>query len=147
MRFLQHSKLSPEASKTLVDQSGEGFSPVLLLLKYAEMKGYKLDQEADLQKFVSWLNAIPQDKLATLRDNLHHTLDAQNGDISKITTTAGDDTRYTDPQQLNRRAQSVSGKAAITLPSVADKIKSGDASPQSVAQIDVALRQLGIAVA
>lgn len=147
MRFLQHSKLSPEAAKTLVDQSGDGFSPVPLLLKYAELKGYKLDQEADLQKFVGWLNAIPQDKLATLRDNLHHTLDAQNGDVSKITATAENDALYTDPQQLNRRTQSVSGKAAVTLPSVADKIESGDASPQSVAQIDVALRQLGIDVA
>ncbi|MEJ1117804.1 LysM domain-containing protein [Phyllobacterium sp. CCNWLW109] len=147
MRFLQHAQLSQETAKTLVDQSGEGFSPVPLLVKYAELKGYKLDQPADLQSFVNWLNAIPQDKLATLRDNLHHTLDGLNGDVSRFPATAEGDANYTDPQKLNHRTQSASGKAAVTLPSLADKINDGDASPQSVAQIDATLRQLGISVA
>ncbi|MEP7456704.1 LysM peptidoglycan-binding domain-containing protein [Phyllobacterium sp. SB3] len=147
MRFLQHSQLSQETSKALVDQSGEGFSPVPLLMKYAEMKGYKLDQPADLQRFVSWLNAIPQDKLATLRDNLHHTLDGLNGDISGFPATAGNDANYTDPQKLHHRTQSVSGKAAVSLPSLADKINSGDASPQSITQVDAMIRELGLPLA
>ncbi|EJN03650.1 LysM peptidoglycan-binding domain-containing protein [Phyllobacterium sp. YR531] len=147
MRFLQHSGLSQETARALVDQSGDGFSPVPLLMKYAEMKGYKLDEPADLQRFVSWLDAIPQDDLAALRDNLHHTLDGLHGDVSGFPATAGDDANYTDAQKLNHRTQSVSGKAAVSLPSLADKIESGDASPRSVAQIDATLRQLGISVA
>jgi hypothetical protein len=145
-RFLEHSQLSPETAKALVDQSGEGYSPVPLLVKYAEMKGYKLDETADRERFVNWLNAIPQEELATLRDNLHHTLDGLDGDVSGFPATAADDTNYTDKEKLNHRTQSTSGRAAVSRPSLADKINAGNASPQSVAQIDVVLRELGIAV-
>ncbi|MGH6858889.1 MAG: LysM peptidoglycan-binding domain-containing protein, partial [Phyllobacterium sp.] len=148
MRFLQHAQLSEDTARALVDQSGDGYSPVPLLLKYAEMKGYKLDEPADHQRFVDWLNAIPQDKLATLRDNLHHTLDGTDGDTSKFPLTASDDADYTDPEKLNHRGPAVSGRApAPARPSTADKIQSGDASPVSVAQIDVVLSELGIPMA
>jgi hypothetical protein len=141
-RFLAHSDLNETAAGALVDQSGDGHSPVPILARYAELKGYRLDQPTDRQRFIDWLNGIPKEGLEKLRDNLHHTLDEIGGDPSKLPATAGSDQSYTDAQRRNERY--VSGQ--VYIPSLADKIRNGDAAPASAKQIDVALSELGIAV-
>ncbi|MCO4318264.1 peptidoglycan-binding protein LysM [Phyllobacterium sp. 21LDTY02-6] len=145
--FLEHAELSDRTAAALVDQSGDGYSPVPLLIKYAQMKGYKLDDPADQRRFADWLDSIPADKLGTLRDNLHHTLDDRKGDIADFPATSDGDDKYTDNEQLHERPVVTKGKATITSPSLADRIKDGDAKPESVAQIDVILDELGIATA
>ena len=142
MRFLTRSGVDEGTARVLVDQSGDGHSPVPILTRYAELKGYQLDQPSDRQRFVDWLKAIPDDKLEALRDNLHHTLDAFGGNAMKLAATAVSDEAYTDPERLN--AGYVSGE--VYLPSTAQKIKDGNAAPSSAAQIDIVLVELGIAV-
>jgi LysM repeat protein len=92
--FLQHAGFSEAASKALVDQSGEGWSPVTLLNRYAEAKGYKLDDPAHRQQFVDWVNNMPGDKLAQLRSQLHFALDDFDGDVGKL----GADTQVYRPE-------------------------------------------------
>lgn len=140
--FLEHAGLDEDVAGALVDQSGDGFSAVPLLARYAEMKGFELDQPADRQQFIDWLNNMPHESLEALRDNLHHTLDDFGGDISKLTPTADNDFQYTDPEELNYQYTGT----PVYVPSLADSIRSGDAHPSSVAQIDVVLSQLGIDV-
>ncbi|WP_028003616.1 LysM peptidoglycan-binding domain-containing protein [Sinorhizobium meliloti] len=142
MRFLTRSGVDEGTARVLVDQSGDGHSPVPILTRYAELKGYQLDQPSDRQRFVDWLKAIPEDKLEALRDNLHHTLDAFGGNAMKLAATAVSDEAYTDPERLN--AGYVSGE--VYLPSTAQKIKDGNAAPSSAAQIDIVLVELGITV-
>ncbi|AFL50749.1 hypothetical protein ABIE78_003459 [Sinorhizobium fredii] len=141
-RFLAHSDLNETAAGALVDQSGDGHSPVPILARYAELKGYRLDQPADRQQFIDWLNGLPKEGLETLRDNLHHTLDAFGGDRAKLAASAGSDESYTDTTRLNERY--VSGQ--VYIPSLADKIRNGDAAPASAKQIDVVLAELGIGI-
>jgi len=138
--FLEHAGLDEDVAGALVDQSGDGFSPVPILARYAEMKGFKLDQPADRQRFIDWLNDMPHESLEALRDNLHHTLDDFDGDISKLTATADNDFQYTDPEELNYQYTGT----PVYVPSLADSIQLGEAHPSSVAQIDVVLEQLGI---
>ncbi|WP_244467975.1 peptidoglycan-binding protein LysM [Nitratireductor soli] len=139
MRFLQHSNLSQSAADALTDQSGDGHSPVPLLIRYAELKGYDLEQAVDRQSFIDWLNAIPKEQLETLRDNLHHTADDFDGNASRLERTASSDHNYTDPERLND-----SGVGRARYPSTASKINGGNAAPSSATQIDVALRTIGI---
>ncbi len=141
-RFLTHSGLSETAAGVLVDQSGDGHSPVPILARYAELRGFQLDQPADRQRYIDWLNGIPKEKLETLRDNLHHTLDEIGGDLTKLPATAGSDGRYTDAQRLNERY--VGGQ--VYIPSFADQIRNGNAAPASIRQIDVVLAELGIGI-
>ncbi|WOS65771.1 LysM peptidoglycan-binding domain-containing protein [Sinorhizobium fredii] len=141
-RFLAHADLNETAAGVLVDQSGDGHSPVPILARYAELKGYSLDQPVDRQRFIDWLNGIPKDRLETLRDNLHHALDEFSGDPAKLAATAGTDESYTDSKHLNERY--VSGQ--VYIPSLTDKIRNGDAAPASATQIDVVLAELGIGI-
>lgn len=141
-RFRAHSGLNETAAGVLVDQSGDGHSPVPILARYAELKGFRLDQPADRQRFIDWLNGIPKDRLETLRNNLHHTLDRFGGDPSKLAASAASDSSYTDPQRLNEGYVG----SEIYVPSTAAEIRAGDESPSSVKQIDVALSELGITV-
>ncbi|MQW85715.1 LysM peptidoglycan-binding domain-containing protein [Sinorhizobium saheli] len=142
-RFLAHSGLDEAAAGALVDQSGDGHSPVPILARYAELKGYRLERPADRQKFIDWLNGLPNGGLEKLRDNLHRTLDTFGGDPAKLSATAGSDESYTDSQRLNERY--VSGQ--VYIPSLADRIRNGDAAPASARQIDVVLAELGIPMA
>ncbi|PKA43866.1 peptidoglycan-binding protein LysM [Rhizobium sullae] len=141
-RFLAHSELDETTAGALVDQSGDGHSPVPILARYAELKGYRLDQPADRQRFIDWLNSIPKEGLEKLRDNLHRTLDEFGGDPAKLPATTGSDGSYTDAQRLNERY--ISGQ--VYIPSLADKIRNGDAAPSSAKQIDVVLVELGIGI-
>ncbi|HJR74625.1 MAG TPA: LysM peptidoglycan-binding domain-containing protein [Luteimonas sp.] len=85
-KFLQNANLDPDTAKALVDQSGEGWSPVTLLAQYAQNKGYDLSDPAQQAQFAKWLNDMPLDQLEHVRDWAHHTLDEFDGDVTKLGT-------------------------------------------------------------
>ncbi len=127
MRFLQHAGFSETAARALCDQTGDGVSPVPLLQRYAELKGIDMADPAERQRFVDWVNAMPPDQLAALRDSLHRTIDEFDGDASKLQATADDDA------WVVRDTEERPWFAA-----------SGAARPESAAQIDAVLRVLGL---
>lgn len=98
--FLRHAGFDQDAASALVDQSGDGHSPVPLLERYAELKGYDLSDPAQRQTFVDWVNDMPLERLEHLRDWSHHTLDDFGGDISKF----GSDTTVHIPTTWTRTA-------------------------------------------
>lgn len=140
--FLRYAGFSPAASQALVDQSGDGYSPVPLLAKYAQEKGYDLSRPDQQKAFADWISGMSGDKLATLRDNIHHTLDASKGDVQKFGKTADSDARWQDPNHKPMVGASKGG--AIYGDSIAEKIRDGEAAPASVAQLDIALGVLGL---
>ncbi|HMG49215.1 MAG TPA: LysM peptidoglycan-binding domain-containing protein [Inquilinus sp.] len=141
--FLRFAGFDDGPAHALVDQSGEGYSPVPLLVKYAEVKGYDLTKPDQQKAFTDWINAMPADRLATLRDNIHHTLDAAKGDVGKFGKTDAGDSGYAD---VNHRPSVNAGRGGtVSQPSVADRIRDGDAAPASAAQLDIALGVLGLA--
>jgi LysM repeat protein len=125
MRFLQHAGFSEEAARALCDQTGDGVSPVPIVARYAELKGLDLANPAERQRFVDWINAMPSEKLAALRDNLHRTLDEFEGDASRLPATADDDA-WVVQDTLQRPWFAASGAAR----------------PESAAQIDAVLQVL-----
>ncbi len=127
MRFLQHAGLSEGAARALTDQSGEGHSVMPLLNRYAELKGLKLDDPAQQKQFIDWLNGMPSDELAALRDNLHHTADDLDGDPSKFNATAAND-EWT--------LQDMTQRPWFT--------RTGVQGPESVAQLEAQLALLGL---
>jgi hypothetical protein len=139
-RFLDHSDLDTDVAKALVDQSGDGHSPVPLLVEYAKDKGFDLDNPAHQSAFADWLNNMSPEQLATLRDNLHHTIDEFGGDATKLEATAEDDYEYTSDMLYNQEVvtpyKTIFGERFY--------VEDGDASPSSVTQIDIALTTLGI---
>ena len=139
--FLRFAGFNDTAAHVLVDQSGDGYSPVPLLAKYAQEKGYDLTQADQQQKFVNWINSMPKDKLETLRDNIHHTLDNIGGDVSKFKQTADSDSGWSD---VHKRPVIVSGRGSVQTPSIADQINDKNAAPASVKQLDLTLQVLGL---
>lgn len=127
MRFLQHAGFSESAARALCDQTGDGVSPVPIFARYAELKGIDLADPAERQRFVDWVNAMPPEKLAVLRDNLHRALDEFEGDASRLSATADDD------DWVVRDTQQRPWFAA-----------SGAARPESAAQVDAVLEVLGV---
>jgi len=129
MRFLLHAGFSQAAAHALVDQSGDGHSPVPILARYAELKGLNLEDPAQRQTFVDWINTMQPEQFEVLRDNLHHTLDDIDGDVSRFHATADDD--------------------AIVVPDTQSRphfAAFGDATPRSAAQLDAVLGVLSIPV-
>lgn len=125
MRFLQHAGFTEAAARELCDQTGDGVSPVPVFERYAELKGVDLSDNADRQRFVDWINAMPPERLAVLRDNLHNTLDELEGDAGRLQATADDDEWVlADTPQRPWFAMS------------------GVAEPESAAQIDAVLEVL-----
>lgn len=124
--FLSHAGFHEEAAQALSDQSGEGYSPIPILMHYGDLQGLTPEQT------VAWVNAIADGdngpaKLATLRDNLHNTLDEIDGDISQFPATAdNDDLQIWDTQQRPHFA-------AV-----------GEAQPESAAQLAPILAALDI---
>lgn len=139
--FLAHAGLDAAVATALVDQSGEGYSPVPLLAEYASQKGFDLGDAEDRTRFVEWLNAIPIPQLERLRGNLHQTLDKVDGDVTRLEPEAADDVFFTDPD-LFAAAPPYIGSA--TPPSLKMQVLAGNAAPVSVRQIDVVLASLGI---
>lgn len=89
-KFLENAGFKPDVAKALVDQSGEGYSPVPMLEQYARDKGYNLQDPKDRQAWVDWLNNMSPGNLTKLRDAMHRALDDYDGDpgkLSKDTTT------------------------------------------------------------
>lgn len=82
--FLQEAGFTSDVADALVDQSGDGHSPVPLLAKYAELKGYDLSDAQQRQQFVDWVNDMPMEQLEHLRDWMHHTLDDFGGDVGRF---------------------------------------------------------------
>ncbi|MCX2698454.1 LysM peptidoglycan-binding domain-containing protein [Ochrobactrum chromiisoli] len=139
--FLERSGLDAEAADALVDQSGEGYSPVPILLEYAEAKGYDMANADHRTAVIDWINAMSPEQLATLRDNLHHTIDEFKGDPSQLQQTAPDDADYTDDAEYNK--VEIKGSYNSTI-GERYNVQAGNASPSSVVQIDVVLETLKI---
>lgn len=89
--FLTQAGFSNSAAQILSDQSGEGYSVLPLLERYANSRGFDLNDAADQQGFVSWINAMPADRLGVLRDNLHRSLDEVDNDLEQIPDASDDD--------------------------------------------------------
>ncbi|MPZ38232.1 MAG: LysM peptidoglycan-binding domain-containing protein [Rhizobiales bacterium] len=126
--FLRHAGFSEEAAQALIDQSGESYSPVPILMRYGELHGLTPEQT------VAWVNSIASSedgpaKLDALRDNLHHTLDEIDGNVSEFNATADNDAeRIWDTEQRPWFA------------------RTGEARPESAAQLDAMLPILEIEV-
>lgn len=76
--FLQHAGLNEDVAGALVDQSGEGYSPVPFLFEYAASRGLNQAQT------IAWLNSLDGDDLESIRDRAHEVLDSIDGDLSKL---------------------------------------------------------------
>ncbi|QTD46845.1 LysM peptidoglycan-binding domain-containing protein [Ottowia testudinis] len=134
-RFLQHAGqdasghggLSEAAARALNDQSGEGYSVMPMLNRYAELKGIRLDDLAQQRRFVDWLNQLSPSQLASMRDSMHHTLDKHDGDVSKIESTQPGDATW---------APTTTTVVTMRGPIIIHHY------PESVAQIDALLRSL-----
>lgn len=127
MRFLEHAGFDAEASRALVDHSGDGHSTVPLLEQYARTQGLDLTDPADHGRYVQWVNGMPPEKLAALRDSLHRTADEFEGDASRFQATADD-----DPWVVPDTAQRPWFAAT------------GSAQPESAAQLNAVLAVLGV---
>ncbi|WP_120995973.1 LysM peptidoglycan-binding domain-containing protein [Stutzerimonas urumqiensis] len=125
--FLRHAGFSETAAQALSDQSGEGYSVLPLLERYANSRGLDLDDAADQQAFVDWINAMPADRLGVLRDNLHRSLDEVDNDLAQIPDASEDDEFF---------AFNNTDRPHFTY--------SGYATPLSMNQLDVTLDILGL---
>ncbi len=123
--FLGHSGLDAPTAKALVDQSGDGYSPVPALYAYGASKGLNQAQTA------TWLDRLQAGgQLGTLRDEVHHMLDTADGDVGKLQGGSAADKDYY--QQLKPRY----GARGMRLP---------EPQPRNLAQLDSWMRQHGIA--
>lgn len=120
--FLADSEVfSDEAAQVLTDTSSESHSPVPILLEYGRLRGLNAEQTVD------WINSIDSDRLAALRDNLHHTLDEIDGDLGRFGDTHDDDEWFVrDTEQRPWFA------------------RSGVSRPESATQVDAILEALEI---
>lgn len=110
-----------EAARVLTDTSGESHSPVPILLEYGRLRGLTAEQTVD------WINSIDPDRLTALRDNLHHTLDEIDGDLSRFGETHDDDEWFVrDTEQRPWFAAT------------------GEPRPESATQVDAILEALEI---
>lgn len=137
LRFLQHAGFSEDAARALVDQSGEGHSPVPLLQQYAQLKGLDLADAADQQRFVDWINGMDPAALARLRDRLHATLDHVDGDVSKFTATSDLDSSLVVPPEYQSPSWSAPNEYELLAQIIRER-------PTSVVQLDAALAELGL---
>ncbi|MGO1073496.1 hypothetical protein [Lysobacter sp. CA199] len=133
--------LESDAADSLADQSANGHSPVDLLTFYASSRGLTPEQTR------TWINNIDATRvdggkspLDLLRDNLHLTLDAIDGDPSKLPATdPNSDTDFLDHSEVSGGYRGGRIKNGETL------IREGNRAPESMQQIDQMLDVLGIA--
>jgi len=76
--FLTYADFSDDAARNLTDRSGEGFSPVPMLLAYGEARGLNT---ADT---VQWYNELEPGHRDNIRDHFHRRIDSVDGDIGQI---------------------------------------------------------------
>lgn len=118
-QFLEHAGFDPDVAQALVDQSGEGYSPVPILMEYGRAKGMTPSET------VEWINGLSSSELSHLRDTLHHTLDDIDGDLAELPETADSDADYVEQIAMFSGAQ---------------------IAPHSVAQVDAFLAVNDIAL-
>jgi hypothetical protein len=144
--FLRFAGLSEDTARALTDQSGEGFSPVPFLVRYAQLKGYDLSKPGHQKPFADWINGMPVDKLAKLRDNIHLVLDQWGGDVDKFELS-----NITDPiilERVNAREfigrDSMSGEPIYGSP-LRSQVEAGLPAPmQTAVQFEATLGMLGL---
>lgn len=84
--FLKHAGFNDAAAHELANQTGDGVSPVTLLVQYARDKGYDMSDPAQQKAVVDWINNMPIDQLKHVRDWFNNSLDELGGDASKLGT-------------------------------------------------------------
>ena len=80
-KFFAHAGSDEEAARALADRSGEGYSPVPILIKYAT------SHDLSTQEAIDWINSLDKSDLDFLRDRLHYTLDEVDGNIEEFAQT------------------------------------------------------------
>ncbi len=134
---LEAMRFDKDAADSLADQSGEGYSAVAPLFAYGEARGLTPEQTRNwINGIATRVNGAPS-KLDLLRDNLHHTLDEINGDLSQLPATDPEaDAQFLAMAQARGRGGTVTSE---------DLILDGNRAPMSMRQIDDVLQVLGIA--
>ena len=90
-RFLEGAGLSPQAAQAFTDQSGDGYSPVPLLARYAQLQGLDLQKAPDQQKFVNWINSLSPDQLKSVVTAANEEQDRIGGNVSQFNPTSSQD--------------------------------------------------------
>ncbi len=90
-KFLEGAGIKPTQAQALIQQSGNGYSPVPLLARYAQLHGLDLQNPADQQRFVKWINSLSADQLQQIVTAANATQDANGGDVSKFGLTSSQD--------------------------------------------------------
>ena len=121
--FLEFSGLDPETAKALTDQSGEGHSPMPLLVKYAELKGYDMDNAQHQQRFTDWLNGMSAEELDHVRDWVHNVADEFDGDAGRL---GADDSVVLEREWITTTGGAVQGYG----------------TPDTVGELDALMQQL-----
>ena len=134
INFLTHAGLSERSAEILSNQSGEGYSVLPLIARYAEHKGLDLSQPADQTELVTWLNGMPDKSLEMFRDNIHRVLDQQKNDVDGF--PAIDEKR---DQQFAEGLQNLDLRYNTT-----HATENGHGYPRSFAQLDMTLEVLGV---
>ena len=135
MEFLKkHAGINEDAARTLCDQSGEGYSAVPLLAKYAHTQGLDLNQAGDQQKFADWINGMKGDDLKALTKRLHMTADQIDGDVEKFGATGPNDAKY-QPTEVIEYTDDNYQPATMSF----------DRAPLSAVQLEKFLQELGVA--
>lgn len=127
-RFLQAAGLSARAAKVLTNQSTRGFSAMPLLSRYAELKGIDLQESAQQQKFIQWMDSLSRLQLEMIVLAAHGALNEIDGDVRQFGMTSP-----TDNDPYVRRVQSHAAGAVIEVPHI---------HAESVAAMDRLLQHL-----
>ncbi|WP_462383558.1 LysM peptidoglycan-binding domain-containing protein [Pseudomonas sp. Marseille-QA0892] len=134
INFLTHAGLSERSAEILSNQSGEGYSVLPLIARYAEHKGLDLSQPADQAELVTWLNGMPDKSLEMFRDNMHRVLDQQKNDVDSFPATdeKGDRQFAEGLENWDLRYNTTHAT------------ENGHGYPRSFAQLDMTLEVLGV---
>lgn len=83
-RFLSHAGFTDSAAAALIDQSGQGLSPVPYLFAYGEAHGFSSGE------VVEYINSLSSDELVRLRSVAHREMDRLEGGVSDLALRNGD---------------------------------------------------------
>jgi len=102
--FFAHAGFDADAARALADRSGEGYSPIPILMQYGQEHGLTP------QETIDWMNSLDKSDLDFARDRFHHTLDDIDGDLSEFAATHEDDqSRINQFERRARRGVTVRG--------------------------------------
>ncbi|MDO5087926.1 MAG: hypothetical protein Q4D74_10040, partial [Comamonadaceae bacterium] len=132
LRFLKHAGFTEDKARELVDQSGEGYSVVPLLARYAEHKGLDLKNAKDQEVFVNWVNKMSLEDLTHIRGLMHTWLDMLDGDVEKFGATKDNDGTWDPVQEISGDHNNYWVTTTVHLP------------PGSAVQMDELLRSRGM---